>query len=322
MPKAVKGFYGIIGNTPVMYEVFEMIRRAAKTDVSVLITGDSGTGKELVAKAIHDHSLRRKGPYIPCNTGAILPSLIPSTLFGHQKGSFTGAIETQRGHFELAHGGTLFLDEVSSINQDMQVALLRVLETKSVRRIGAGRAKKVDTRIIVASNKNLRKMVSTGKFREDLFYRLEVFAIHLPRLVERREDIQFLVRHFINKYSKKFSKSIAGVAKEAMSCLKNNPWPGNVRELENTIQRAILLADNGRKIDLQHFPQKIAGADKTLNERLILEPGITLDQVQKKVIEMTLRSCGNNKAAAAKMLGVTRRTLYNKLISYGIKSGL
>jgi DNA-binding NtrC family response regulator len=315
--KTERGFYGIIGKSPAMQEVFDHIKRAARTDVSVLITGGSGTGKELVARAIHDHSPRNKGPYLPCNTGAILPNLVPSTLFGHQKGAFTGAIETQKGYFEQADGGTLFLDEISNIDQEMQIALLRVLETRTVRRIGAMRSRRVNTRILTASNKNLRKLVEAGKFRDDLFYRLEVFSISLPPLSGRREDIPLLVQHFINKYNKEFSKSVQGITREAMRRLENSRWPGNVRELENTIQRSLVLTDSGSKITVKHLPDRIVNR-KGSEETILFSLGMTVDEVQKRMIEGTLRSCNGNKAAAARMLGITRRTLYNKLIKHGM----
>jgi transcriptional regulator with PAS, ATPase and Fis domain len=318
MMSSAKSFYGIIGNTPAMREVFEMIKLAAKTDVPVLITGDSGTGKELVAKAIHDYSSRRKGPYLPFNTGAISPNLVSSTLFGHRKGSFTGAVQNQKGLFELAHGGTIFLDEIASMDQEMQIALLRVLETKTILPIGAARSKRVDTRIIAASNKNLRKMVSIGKFRKDLLFRLEVFSIHLPKLSERREDIPLLVNYFLKKYNKEYSKKVNGVTNDALRCLKNYHWPGNVRELENTIQRAVLLTENEKKIRIKDLPSQII-ASKSHFEKLIITPGMTLDEVQKKVIVMTLSSCGGNKATAAKILGITRKSLYNKINRFNLE---
>jgi DNA-binding NtrC family response regulator len=302
-----------------MQDVFDLIRRAARTDVSVFITGQSGTGKELVARAIHDHSPRNKGPYLPCNTGAILPNLVPSTLFGHQKGAFTGAVETQKGYFEQAAGGTLFLDEISAIDHEMQIALLRVLETKTVRRIGAMRSRRVNTRIIAASNKNLRRLVEAGEFRDDLFYRLEVFSINLPPLRKRREDIPFLVQHFINKYNKEFSKSVQGITRDAMHRLETCRWAGNVRELENTIQRSLVLTDNGKKIGVKHLPDRIVKA-KGSEETILFRLGMTVDEVQKRIIEGTLRSCNGNKAAAARMLGITRRTLYNKLLKYGVRA--
>jgi transcriptional regulator with PAS, ATPase and Fis domain len=318
MARKGTGFYGIIGQSAAMEKVFDHIKRAARTDVSVLITGESGTGKELVARAIHDHSPRSKGPYLPCNTGAILPNLVPSTLFGHKKGAFTGAVETRKGYFEQADEGTLFLDEISNIDQEMQIALLRVLETKSVRRIGAVRSRRVNTRIIAASNRNLRKLVSVHKFREDLFYRLEVFSIGLPPLRERREDIPLLVQHFINKYNKEFSKSVNGISRDAMHRLERCLWPGNVRELENTVQRSLVLTDNGRKITEKQLPDRVFGRSER-DDAIYFKLGMTLEEVQKRMIEATLRKCNGNKAAASRMLGITRRTLYNNLVRYGIE---
>jgi len=317
MQKTPKSFYGIIGTSASMHAVFDMIRRAAQTDVSVLITGDSGTGKELVARAIHDCSSRRNGPYLPFNTGAIAPNLIGSTLFGHRKGSFTGAIQNQKGHFELAHGGTIFLDEIAGMDQEMQIALLRVLETKRIRPIGAARSKTFDARIIAASNKDLRRLASAGRFREDLLFRLEVFSIALPKLAERPEDIPVLFDYFLIKYNKEYSKSVTGVANDALRRLLKYHWPGNVRELENVIRRGILLTDNHKKITMSHLPLQIS-ASKRGFEKLILKPGMTLDEIQKKVIGMTLHSCGGNKAVTAKTLGITRKTLYDKLKRYNI----
>lgn len=319
MNKHTRSFYGIIGSSRSIQAVFDMIKRAAQTDVSVLITGQSGTGKELVAKAIHDHSLRRNGPYLPFNTGAIAPNLIGSTLFGHRKGSFTGAIQNQKGHFELAHGGTLFLDEIAGMDQEMQIALLRVLESKRIRPIGAARSTAVDARIIAASNKDLRRLASTGKFREDLFFRLEVFSIALPKLCERPEDIPLLAEYFLNRYNQKYSKSVTGIGNDALRQLQKYHWPGNVRELENAIQRGIVLTDNGKKLGRKVLPPQISAGQSGL-EKLSIKPGMTLDEIQKQVIAMTLRSCGGNKAATAKTLGITRKALYDKLNRYNIKN--
>ena len=318
MKKPAESFYGIIGKSPVIRGVFELIKRVAKTDATVMITGESGTGKELVARAIHDYSLRRNGPYLAFNAGAISSNLIASTLFGHRKGSFTGAAQNQKGHFELAHSGTIFLDEIASMDEEMQIALLRVLEAKRIRPIGATRSKKVDTRIIAASNKNLKRLVSTGKFRGDLLFRLEVFSVHLPKLSERREDIPLLVNYFLKKYNKEYSRKVNGTTRDALRCLKSYYWPGNVRELENTIQQAILISENGNRIKAKDLPSHVT-ASKTPSERLIIEPGTTLDEVQKKVIAMTLRSCGGNKAATAKTLGITRKALYDKINRYTVK---
>ncbi|MBN2468380.1 MAG: sigma-54-dependent Fis family transcriptional regulator [Deltaproteobacteria bacterium] len=310
-------FHGIVGASVPMREVFELIKRAAKTNVSVLISGASGTGKELVARAIHDRSDRRNGPYLAFNIGAVTSNLISSTLFGHRKGSFTGALENQKGHFELAHEGTIFLDEISSIDEDMQIALLRVLETKTIRPIGAARSKKIDTRIIAASNKDLRKLVSANKFREDLLFRLEVFSIHLPQLLDRRQDIPLLVDHFLQKHCRQLGRKIPGITTEARNALYAYSWPGNVRELENTLHRAILLTDDGIRIGKKHLPSKIVTATGQ-REKLVIEPGMTLHAVQKRIIEMTLRSCRGNKLLAAKLLGISRKTLYNKIKQYRI----
>jgi len=317
MKRSVKSFYGIIGKSHAMQEVFELIRRAARTDISVLITGESGTGKELVARAIHYHSPRRKGIYVPCNTGAILPNLVASTLFGYERGAFTGAIASQKGLFELADGGTLFLDEISSADQEMQVALLRVLESKTIRRIGAMKTKRVNTRIIAASNQNLKELVTAGRFRQDLFYRLEVFSIHLPRLEDRPEDIPLLVHYFLDKYKRQFSRSVRGITRDAMRCLEKGSWPGNVRELENTIQRALVMTDEMETISKAQLPRRLTKGSRRI-DRIVIEPGMCLDDVQKKVIEYTLQMCGGNKAETARMLGITRKTLYNKLLGYGI----
>jgi DNA-binding NtrC family response regulator len=275
----------------------------------------------MVASAIHRRSRRRKGPYIPVNTGAISSELIASELFGHEKGAYTGALETTRGRFEEAHGGTIFLDEISTINEKAQVSLLRVLESKTFRRVGGERDICADVRVIAATNENLEEAVQQRRFREDLFYRLDVFHIHVPALRERPGGIALLANHFVPHYNSVYKKKVRTIAPETWRCLRSYAWPGNVRELKNVIQRAVLMA-KGEELSPEALPLRIRAAGTVeLNapaRNFPIHAGMTLDAVEKEFVLMTLALTRGNKKEAAETLGISRRALYDKLKKHGL----
>ncbi len=302
----------IIGQSEEMKRVFEMVHTVSETDSTVLIRGESGTGKELIARAIHSQSKRRYFPIVAVNCGAIPETLLESELFGHEKGAFTGAQYRRKGKIELANGGTLFLDEIGDITQKMQVDLLRVLENKSFTRLGGSEEVTVDFRLICATNKNLEKLVEEEKFREDLYYRINVFTIAIPPLRERKSDILPLAQHFIKKYSRSMGKPEKKFSPEAEELLLKYTWPGNVRELENAIERAMVI---GKKSEIAaddlplHLNHRLGGD----NER------ISLADMEKNHIQKILKDTGGNVTRAASLLGIDRVTLYNKLKKYGIQ---
>ncbi|NPA48961.1 MAG: sigma-54-dependent Fis family transcriptional regulator [Thermodesulfobacteria bacterium] len=315
------GYGEIIGKSAPMRRVFALIEKVADTDSTVLILGESGTGKELVARAIHAASDRREGPFIPVNCGAIPEELLESELFGHEKGAFTGAIKTRIGRFELAHGGTIFLDEIAEMSPKLQVKLLRVLQEKTFERVGGTRAIKVDIRVIAATNKDLEKEVREGRFREDLYYRLNVIPIRLPSLRERVEDIPLLVEHFLARFSHRKKREIKGITKEALECLMRHDWPGNVRELENVIERMVILS-NGDYLTLEDVPEYILGKTGPtftpyVQEFDIPEEGIHLPSLvaefEKSLILKALEKTGWVKNRAAKLLHINRTTLIEKM---------
>jgi len=295
----------IIGKSKKISEVLARVKAIAGTDTTVLVTGESGTGKELVAEAIHHLSKRSKQPLIKVNCAALPESIIESELFGHVKGAFTGAVSNRIGRFEAAHGGTIFLDEIGDISPGVQVRLLRVLEERKVERVGDYRPINVDVRIVAATNQNLRSLVEKGRFREDLFYRLNVFNIHMPPLRERTEDIPLLVAHFIKECSREMGKEIMSVSDEVMSSLLQHSWRGNVRELMNTIESACVLCA-GETIQSEHLPP-------------ILETWTTsIEATGDKDIREALRLTRGNKAKAARLLGIHRSTLYRRMERYVI----
>jgi len=301
----------IVGQSPPMQKVLELIEHVAKTEATVLILGESGTGKELVARAIHVASKRRYAPIVAVNCGGLPDSLLESELFGHEKGSFTGADEQRKGKIELADGGTLFLDEVGAINAKMQVDLLRVLETHEVFRLGADRPKKVDFRVICATNDNLAQAMREGRFREDFYYRINVFTIELPPLRVRRGDIPALARHFLNRFSRQMDSCIVEISPAAMELLMNYDWPGNVRELSNAIERAMVI---GR-------PPSIQPSDLPLRREQHCSPAVqSLDEVEKQHIAAVLAGTGGNITRTAEILQVDRVTVYNKIKKYGLRS--
>lgn len=313
-------FHSMVGQDPKMRDLYKLITKVAQTDTTVLITGESGTGKELVAKAIHDQSQRRDGHFKAINCGAIPENLLESELFGHEKGSFTGALERKIGKFEMASGGTLFLDEISSMREPLQVKLLRVLQEREIERVGGMKPIPIDARIIAATNTNLRKLVEGSQFREDLFYRLNVIHIHLPALWERREDIPLLAEHFLQYFSKRFNKSVEGFTRESEQILKDYPWPGNVRELKNVIERAVVLLERGL-IGKEHLPLDLSipkGEIPEFSDEDTFSLKAVLDAYERKVLLNILERTGWNQTRASEVLGIHRNTLLVKLDALGI----
>jgi len=306
-------FHQILGKSKPMREVFDLIRRVADSSTNVLITGESGTGKELVAKAIHYNSERRDAPFVPVNCAAIPDTLLESELFGHTKGAFTDAKSDKRGLFEEASGGTLFLDEISELPLMLQAKLLRAIQEREIRRVGATRAVPVDVRIIAATNVALADEVKAKRFREDLYYRLNVIEIRMPPLRDRREDIPLLVDAFLRKCAEAGQKEPHAMSESALALLMDYPWPGNVRELENVIERAVTLA-RGEKILPQDLPPAVQGAR---GERRVLDEAaertLPLQEVEQEYIQRILEKTGGNKYQAAQVLGIDRKTLYRKL---------
>jgi len=301
-------FKNIIGKSKRMQEVFSLIEKVAPSNSTVIIYGGSGTGKELVAKAIHYNSSRADKPFIPFNCGAIPETLVESELFGHTKGAFTGAIQTKRGLFEEAHEGTLFLDEISTILPSVQVKLLRVLQEKEVMKLGSSERTKIDVRMIAATNEDLEANVKKGKFREDLFYRLHVFPIFLPDLKDRKEDIPLLAYHFLDLYTKENQKQVKGISKEAMKLLLEYHWPGNVRELENAIERAVVMADQNY-LTPRDFSKNLKEGPMDVIKKGVMDRK-SLDDIKAEYITEILQETGGNKRIAAEILKVNPRTLY------------
>jgi transcriptional regulator with PAS, ATPase and Fis domain len=312
-------FEGIVATSLAMREIISLIEEAASANIAVLITGETGTGKELVAAAIHKRSGRREFPYIAVNTGAMNPELVTSELFGHEKGSYTGAVGSRAGFFEQANRGTIFLDEISTMDERSQVSLLRVLETKSFRRVGGIKDIHVDVRVIAATNENLEEAIKEKKFREDLYYRLDVFRIHLPPLRSRPGAIELLTDHFVTHYDQQFGKKILRVSRETYRYMRLYPWPGNVRELKNVVQRAVLKAP-GDELTPDLLPARIREQVevKTQSDGLRLRVGMTLEAAERDLIRMTLAFTKGNKKAAGEMLGISRRALYNKLKKFDL----
>jgi two-component system, NtrC family, response regulator HydG len=307
-------FQGLVGKSPGMQQVFDLTRRAAQSEAPVIIYGESGTGKELVAHAIHALGRRREGPFIACHCAALNEALLESELFGHVKGAFTGAYTHRQGRFEAAHRGDIFLDEVGDIPPAVQVKLLRVLETKKFERVGDHRSISVDVRIITATHRHLEELVSEGKFREDLFFRINVIPIHLPPLRERRDDIPLLVEYFLKQLRQRSGKEISGLTREALKIFLDYPWPGNVRELKSALEYAMVVAEDGL-IAPAHLPPKLgaaAGFPATTPA-----PG-SLSADEKTALIDALRQTGGNQSRAAALLGVTRVTVWHRMKKHGI----
>jgi len=304
-------FENIIAKSPKMQQIIEVIKVVAKSNATVLISGDSGTGKELVARAIHSQSYRKDKPFIAVSCAALPESLLESELFGHEKGAFTGAHAQRKGKFEIANRGTLFLDEIGEMSANIQVHLLRVLEEKEFARVGGNELIKVDVRVISATNKDMKKAVASGQFREDLYYRLNVVTIELPSLRKRREDIPLLAQHFLKKFAVENQKELDDFSPEATDFLLKYEWPGNVRELENAVERAVILAKNSC----------IEAADLRQENLLLAHsapPGRSLREVERERILNVLNETGRNYSEAARILGISRMTLYNKIRAYGL----
>jgi DNA-binding NtrC family response regulator len=308
------GFPNIIGTSKAFMKVLQIVKQVAPTDAAVLITGDSGTGKEVIANSIHMNSKRRDGPYIKVHCAALPETLLESELFGHEKGAFTGAISRKKGRFELSDGGTIFLDEIGEISPNMQVKLLRVLQEQEFERVGGEETIKVNIRLITATNKNLKKLTAESKFREDLYYRLNIVNIYLPPLKERLGDIPIFSEYFINYYSHKHERKIKGLTPKALKYFENYTWPGNVRELQNLIENLVVLCDK-EYISEDMLPDYITGIPAGKN--IVIDIGTTMQEIEKSAIMATLDYTGRNKSRAAKILNIGRKTLLRKLEEYG-----
>ncbi|MDP6943692.1 MAG: sigma-54 dependent transcriptional regulator, partial [Myxococcota bacterium] len=304
--------YGeIVGDSKTMRQVLAAVDRVSGTDSSVLIYGESGTGKELVARAIHRGSQRSQRPFIAVNCAALPETLLEAELFGHEKGAFTGAASQRQGRFELADRGTLFLDEIGETTPQLQVKLLRALQEGEFERVGGSRSVRVDVRIVAATNADLRHEVSEGRFREDLFYRLNVIHVALPPLRQRKDDVPLLADHFLRKYAEKNDKAIGGITRAATDRLMTWDWPGNVRELENAIERAVVLC-RGDAIDVDELPPQIRQGQSE-NRVLQVPIGTALSEIEEMVIRETLAATKGDKRLAAQLLGIATRTIYRKI---------
>lgn len=335
-----KRFGCFVGSGPEMIRMYEVVARAAKVDLPVLIIGETGTGKELVAQEIHARSTRSNGPFIPINMGAVSRELVASELFGHMKGAFTGATETKPGCFEEANDGILFMDEITTMDENIQVTLLRVLETKQYRPVGATRTRESNARVIAATNVDLADAVKAGDFREDLMHRLQVLQVKLPALRNNRGDIPVLAEYFLKEFSKEFEIPVDTFAPETMALFRKHDWPGNIRELKNVIAQAAVTAES-KTIEPIHLPDRIArlgtgepdsiSMETDLDERAVtfekrdpdhngvyLPLVITLEDVERTYITQALQHCSNNKTETAKRLGISRKALYDKLNRWGL----
>lgn len=311
---------GILGSSPAIHAMREIIATVAPTEATVLITGESGTGKELVAHALHAGSARAQKPLVTVNCAALAENLLESELFGHERGAFTGADRRRDGRFVQADGGTLFLDEIGEMPLPLQAKLLRALQQGEVQRVGADTALTVDVRVLAATNRDLREAVAQKRFREDLYFRLNVISIEVPPLRERREDVPLLAAHFLERFAARNRKSVRGFSPQALACLRRYGWPGNVRELENAVERAVILC-MGDLITERELPADVmagGGQGPCAGEPASLA-GLPLDAVERRAIEETLRQTGDNKSEAARRLGITRATLHNKLRKYGME---
>jgi two-component system response regulator HydG len=317
MDDAPLRFDRILARAKVMKQVLQRLQLAAESDIPVLILGETGTGKDLVAQSIHLRSKRRKGPFVALNAGAIPRDLVASELFGHEQGAFTGAVRSQPGKLALARGGTLFLDEINALDPQAQAALLRVLENREYYPVGSHRLQAVDLRVIAASNSDLLQAVKSGAFREDLYYRLEVFTLKLPPLRERKGAVAMLAQEFLREVNLSYALQVHSIDPAAMRRLEAYPWPGNVRELKNVIQRAVLLARDG-ELGEEHLPERFLKPADQAPENMHLQfvPGHRLAELERAYIKMTLEHCAGNKSRAATLLGISRKNLYEKLARF------
>jgi len=327
--------FGIIGSSPGIAELYAILERVADTPTTVLITGESGTGKELVARALHEHSSRKEKPFIKVNCAAIPKELIESELFGYERGAFTGAVASKPGRFELANGGTLFLDEIGEIPIEMQVKLLRALQESEFERVGGIKTIRVDVRLVAATNRDLKRLISSGTFREDLFYRLNVVPIRLPALRERTTDIAPLVEHFLVKFNERLKKKVESVHREALDLLVAYPWPGNIRELENVVERAVLFCDT-HELTASDLPPEVRGIpalanvplpDADLQAALAGEGGlkehvkVAMSRLERELVSRALQQTGGNVTHAARLLKISRKGLQLKMKELGLREG-
>ncbi|MDA1054906.1 MAG: sigma-54 dependent transcriptional regulator [Planctomycetota bacterium] len=334
---------GIIGSSPAMQDVYRLTRRVARSNASVLLLGETGTGKELIATAIHRLSDRGSGPFVKVNCGALNEGLLESELFGHVRGSFTGAINNRTGRFEAAHTGTIFLDEINSTTLHLQIKLLRVLQEREFERVGDTQTVRVDTRVIAASNRDLMSEVEEERFREDLYWRLNVVPIDIPPLRDRREDVAELVAHFLNYYSELNERFVVHIQREAMEALQAHHWPGNVRELQNYVERAVVMAETD-ELTLDLLPDSVTGSEKPPGSRLrgadletltyeVVQQGLAtagpeedslhtkiVSRVERELIAQVMLACSNVQTKAAAKLGINRNTLHKKLKEYDLES--
>ncbi len=308
-------FGNLVGKSEKMQKIYDLLEVVSDTDSNVLIVGETGTGKKLVARALHYNSSRREYPFVTISCAAIPENLLESELFGHEKGAFTGAVERKLGKFEVANGGTIFLDEIEELPKPLQAKVLRVIEDKEFERVGGTETIKVDVRIVAATNRNLKELVEEGKFREDLYYRLKVVTIVLPPLRERREDIPLLVEHFIKHFNRKMERNIKGLSRSAMDIILDYDWPGNVRELENAIEHAFIHC-RGEIIQPAHLPEEIVESKKVLGEEKKIR---NIKEIEKGIIQTALKE-GKRRKEIAEILGVSRSTLWRKMKKYGIAS--
>ncbi|HWN82891.1 MAG TPA: sigma-54 dependent transcriptional regulator, partial [Candidatus Udaeobacter sp.] len=314
------GFQNLTGNSAVMAAIYDRIQQIAPTRATVLLTGETGTGKELVASAIHHNSLRRDEAFVKLNCAALAEGVIESELFGHEQGAFTSATRTRKGRFEIADGGTLFLDEITEITPPIQAKLLRVLQEREFERVGGSTTLRVDVRLIAATNRNLEAEVRSGRFREDLYYRLNVVSIQLPPLRERREDIPLLVEAFIREFNEEHVKQVRGVSKGAIDILSRYSWPGNVRELKNAVEGMVLFAEGGHLLGVDDLPDTLRDSTAAApGEQVPVQVGMTLAEVERRLIAATYRAAGANKRRASATLGIGLRTLYRKLKEYDLE---
>jgi DNA-binding NtrC family response regulator len=302
-------FESIVGRSPLMLDLFAKLGRVGPHFPTVLLTGETGTGKELVARALHNLSTRCSGPFATSNCSAIVPTLVESELFGHVRGAFTGATQDKVGIFEHANGGTVFLDEIGELPFEAQAKLLRVIQNHEIQRVGSPVQKRVDVRIVAATNRNLKRLSTEGRFRQDLYYRIAMVELKLPRLADRKEDLPLLQRHFVSTFSQQYNKSVKGITRRAQICLTNHNWPGNVRELENAIGNACMMTESD-VIDINDLPEYLRSKHSTEEEATQL---LSFADLQKKHLLYVLREVGGNKAKAAEILGISRTTLYEML---------
>ena len=305
----------IVGSHPSMQRLLSKVAQAAQSRATVLVFGETGTGKELIALAVHTHSKRGRGPFVRLNCGSLADTVLESELFGHEKGAFTGATGRRKGRFEQADGGTLFLDEVSEISPAVQVKLLRFLQEREFERVGSNDTIRVDVRIVAASNKDLAQLVEDGRFREDLYYRLNVVRLDVPPLRMRPSDIPMLAEHFLRRYAEENEKPIRGLTQRAIDALLAHPWPGNVRELQNAVEQAVVLCE-GDRVDVHDLP--IAPAPAQVEPLRLMIPGVTLAELERFAILRTLEACGNSPTKAAAVLGISRRTIQYRLQQWGL----